>query len=163
MNPKPLQSRHTRLASLRGGLGALHRHRGHTHVSRAMSRRQFLGTAAGAAALLLGSSFLSPARAAVCADPRPIPGGFPALGHFYHVLAPGHPVFGTLGPDKEDPSAITDFNGPIGLAYVQGMGTHTDKTTGDVSHLPYEVDLRFMKGEYVGKDGKNHHGTFAFI
>jgi hypothetical protein len=108
---------------------------------------------------------LSPARAAVCADPKPIPGGLEFLGDgtLYHALAPGHPVFGTLGPDKEDPSTITDFNGRIGLAYVQGMGTHMDKTTGDVSHLPYEVDLRFMKGEYVGKDGKNHHGTFTLI
>ena len=163
MNPKPLQSRHTRRASWRGGLGALPRHRGHTHVSMALSRRQFLGTVAGAAGLLLSWSLLSPARAAACADPSPIPGGFPALGHFYHILAPGHPVFGTLGPDKEDPSTITDFNGHIGLAYVVGMGTHTDKVTGDVSDLPYEVDLRFMKGEYVGKDGKQHHGAFALI
>lgn len=163
MNLTPLQSRHARLSSLRGGLGALHRHRGDTHVARALSRRQFLGIAAGATGLHLGSSFWSPARAAMCADPRPIPGGFPALGHFYHLLSPGHPVFGTLGPDKEDPSSITDFNGHIGLAYVVGMGTHTDKITGDVSHLPYEVDLRFMKGEYVGKDGKKHHGAFALI
>jgi hypothetical protein len=163
MNTKPLQSRHTRLASLRGGLAALPHHRVHTHVSMALSRRQFLGTAAGVAGLLLGSSLLSPARAVVCADPKPIPGGFAALGHFYHVLAPGHPLLGTLGLDKEDPSTITDFNGHIGLAYVVGMGTHTDKVTGDVSHLPYEIDLRFMKGGYVGEDGKNHHGTFALI
>jgi hypothetical protein len=43
------------------------------------------------------------------------------------------------------------------------MGTHTDKTTGRVSRLPYRVDLRFMKGVYVGKDGKHHHGAFAAI
>lgn len=129
----------------------------------ALSRRQFLGTATGAAGLLLASSLLSSARAAVCADPKPLPGGFATPDHVYHWLGPGHPVFGTLGPDKEDPSSITDFNGHIGLAYVVGMGTHTDKVTGDVSHLPYELHLRFMKGEYVGKDGKHHHGIFALI
>ena len=115
-----------------------------------MSRRHFLGTAAGAAGLLLGSSLLSPARAAVCADPRHIPGGFADFGHFYHQRYPNQ-----VAADTEDPSTITDFNGHIGLAYVQGMGTHTDKMTGIVSHLPYRVDLRFMKGVYVGKDGKN--------
>jgi hypothetical protein len=103
-------------------------------VSMAMSRRQFLGTVAGAASLLLSPSFLSPAHAGVCADPSPIPGGLPALGHFYHWLAPGHPMFGTLDPDKEDPSTITDFNGHIGLAYGVGMSTHTDKVQRSSRH-----------------------------
>jgi len=117
-----------------------------------------LGTAAGVAGLLLGSSVLSPARGAGCADPRPIPGGFSEFGHFYHQLYPNQDT-----ADTEDPSTITDFDGHIGMAYVNGMGTHTDKTTGLVSHLPYRVDLRFMKGVYIGKDGKTHHGAFAAI
>jgi hypothetical protein len=158
MNLTPWQFRHARGVSLRGGLGVLHSHWGHGHVSMAMSRRQFLGTAAGAAGLLLGSSVLSSARAAVCADPKPIPGGFAEFGHFYHQLYPDRDT-----ADTEDPSTITDFNGHIGLAYVEGMGTHTDKMSGIVSHLPYRVDLRFMKGLYVGKDGKPHHGPFAAI
>ena len=158
MNLTAWQVRHMKSASLRGGLGVLHRHRGHMHVSRAISRRQFLGTAAGAAGLLLGASLVSPARAAVCADPRPIPGGFSEFGHFYHQLYPNQDI-----ADTEDPSTITDFNGHIGLAYVEGMGTHTDKVTGTVSHLPYRVDLRFMKGVYVGKDGKHHRGALAAI
>lgn len=155
MNLTPWQFRHMRGA---GGLGALHHHRGHTHVTRAMSRRHFLGTTAGAAGLLLNASFLSPARAAEYADPRPIPGGFSDFGHFYHQLYPNENTAPT-----EDPSTITDFNGHIGLAYIEGMGTHTDKMTGVVSHLPYRVDLRFMKGVYVGEDGKRHHGAFAAI
>ncbi len=158
MNLTPRQFRHARRALLSGGLGVLHRHRGHRHVSMAVSRRQFLGTTAGAAGLLLGASVLSPARAAVCADPRPIPGGFSEFGHFYHQLYPNQDT-----ADTEDPSTITDFNGHIGLAYVEGMGTHTDKTTGLVSHLPYRVDLRFMKGVYVGRDGKHHYGAFAAV
>jgi hypothetical protein len=124
----------------------------------AMSRRQFLGTAAGGAGLLLGSGLVSPARAAVCADPRPIPGGFAEFGHFYHQRYPNQDT-----ADTEDPSTITDFNGHIGLAYVEGMGTHTDKMTGKVRHLPYRIDLRFMQGVYVGKDGKHHYGAFGAI
>jgi hypothetical protein len=123
-----------------------------------MSRRQFLGTAAGAAGLLLGASFLSPSRAAVCVDPRPIAGGFSEFGHFYHQRYPDQDT-----ADTEDPSTIIDFNGHIGLAYVDGMGTHTDKMTGKVRHLPYRIDLRFMKGVYVGKDGKHHYGAFGAI
>ena len=30
-------------------------------------------------------------------------------------------------------------------------------------HLPFESDVRFMSGEFVGADGRNHHGAFAFI
>jgi hypothetical protein len=101
---------------------------------------------------------LSPARAADHADPRAIPGGFSDFGHFYHQLYPNENTAHT-----EDPSTITDFNGHIGLAYVEGMGTHTDKMTGAVSHLPYRVDLRFMQGVYVGEDDERHHGAFAAI
>jgi hypothetical protein len=28
---------------------------------------------------------------------------------------------------------------------------------------PFEVDLRFMKGELVGADGRQCHGAFALI
>lgn len=52
-----------------------------------------------------------------------------------------------------DPSLITDFNGHVGLTYVRGMGTRTDKATGGTQHLPFEVDLRFMKGVFVAADG----------
>ena len=81
----------------------------------------------------------------------------------YFVLLPGHPDFGPPDPATNNPAVIHDFNGDIGLAYVRGTGTHTDLTTGDVSHLPFEVDLRFMKGEYIGRDGRNHQGAFAFV
>jgi hypothetical protein len=150
--------RYARRALLSGGLGVLHHHRGHRHVSKAISRRQFLGTAAGAAGLLFGAGLVSPARAAVCADPKPIPGGFAEFGHFYHQLYPNQDT-----ADTEDPSTTTDFNGHIGLAYVEGMGTHTDKTTGRVRHLPFRVDLRFMQGVYVGKDGQPHYGAFGAL
>jgi hypothetical protein len=114
--------------------------------------------------VLLGSG-LSSARGDECPAPRHIPSGLEFLGDgtFYHVFAPGYPPPGSNPPETNDPSVITDFNGNIGLAYVQGMGTHTDKTTGDVSTLPFEVDLRFMKGEYIGQDGRHHHGAIALV
>lgn len=158
-----LQSRHARLTPSGGPPAGLPRHQGHAHAWRAVSRRQFLGATAGAAGVLLGAGFFSPVQAADAADPRPIPGGFPFLDHFYHLLTPEHPMFGTGTADTEDPSSITDFNGHIGLAYVTGMGTHTDKTTGDVNEFPFEVDLRFMKGTYVGANGRRHHATFALV
>ena len=43
------------------------------------------------------------------------------------------------------------------------MGTHTNKVTGVITRLPWEIDLRFMKGEYVGVDRKKHHGAFALV
>ena len=75
----------------------------------------------------------------------------------FHVEAPGYPGSG-LDPATNDPSLITDFNGQVGLAYVRGTGTHSALGT-----LPFEVDLRFMKGVYVGSDGKHRNRTFALI
>ena len=118
-----------------------------------------LGTAAGAAGLLLGSSLLSPARAAGRADPRPIPGGFSEFGAFLPpaLSESGHRAI------RKTPRPSPTSTGTSAWRTSKGMGTHTDKTTGLVSHLPYRVDLRFMKGVYVGKDGKPHHGAFAAI
>jgi hypothetical protein len=134
-----------------------------------MSRRQFLKMAS-LSAVALGATLSLPRRAFAdppqAADPNPIPGGIRPFGQgtrLYHVLLPAHPAFGNPDPATNDPSLITDFNGHIGLAYVQGMGTHTNLVTGEVRHLPFEVDLRFMKGEYVGVDGRNYNGAFALI
>lgn len=135
---------------------------------RSLSRREFLQAAMGAAALSATSRFWFPnivhAGGPTSGLPKPIPGGLniPGLGLF-HVLLPGHPAFGAPDPAANDPSTITDFNGQVGLAYVQGTGTRTDKITGEVRHLPFEADLRFMTGEYVGMDGRHHHDAFALI
>jgi hypothetical protein len=135
-------------------------------LSKPFSRRRFMGVAAGAAGgVLLSSSFLSNSKAATPVAPQPIPGGlqflFPAPTVF-HVEAPGYPGSG-LDPATNDPSVITDFNGYVGLAYLTGMGTHTNRTTGHISRLPFEVDLHFMKRTYVGTDGHRYDGTFRFI
>ncbi len=140
---------------------------GHRHFAkRLLSRRGFLeksGVTLGA----LAASGLVPelARAALktnghnsttAATPLPIPGGT-------QVFGPGTPVFHFFLPASgAEPSAITNFNGFVGWAAVGGTGTHT--VIGQApQQLHFESDVRFMRGEFVGADGRNHHGAFAFI
>jgi hypothetical protein len=144
------------------------------HQHGALTRRQFLrvgaGTAAAAVALGAGLNRTRTAWAApVPAAPRPIPYGSQFLGPagpLFHVEAPGYPLpnppFDT-NPAISDPSTITDFNGFVGLMYVGGQGTHRDRASGQTADLYWEVDMRFMVGEYVGQDGHHHHGTFGFV
>jgi hypothetical protein len=73
----------------------------------------------------------------------------------FHVLL--------IGPGNEL-SAITDFNGFIGGAEIQGPWT----VSGPSAPFPtppatYDADMRFMIGEYVGLDGRHHQGSFGFI
>jgi hypothetical protein len=146
--------------------------RPHQHGS--LTRRQFLKSGATAAALAVGAGLGSPQ--AVWAesdhksgrDPRPIPYGtqFLAPGNptLFHVEAPGYPTPGVdTNPATHDPSTITDFNGVVGLAYVGGQGTHHDLVTHKTASLYWEVDMRFMVGEYIGRDGRHHHGTFGLV
>ena len=122
---------------------------------RALSRRQFLGTTAGAAGLAVSSGLLTPraARAGGCdnVNPNPIP--------FSQMIA-GYGPFHTYNPGPADqgldPSQITDFNGFDGVAVFSGSAT-------DGSGNTLSGHFGFMKGVYVGVDGKNHQGAFAFI
>jgi hypothetical protein len=130
---------------------------GHAHFwQRALSRRQFILAGAGgtAAATLLSSRLWMPQLASAAryapVAPKPIP----------LTLAPGLPFHvQLLGPGHE-PSTITDFNGFIGVADVQGTGTGTGPGAGT---LLFDTDMRFMSGEYIGVDGKHHYGTFGFV
>ncbi len=124
-----------------------------------MSRGQLIRTAAGAGGAALTSGLWMPALAhaamPVPAAPNPIPGGItpPFLTAPIHFYLPE-----LVGPTvAHDPSTIFDFNGFIGVAHVQGSGTDNSGTT-----LSYDVDTRFMKGTYIGVDGKTHHATFGF-
>ena len=144
------------------------------HKHGTLTRRQFLKAGGAATALAVGSGLglSQPAWAAPrtsSADPRPIPYGTPFLfpdPTIFHVEAPGYPLpnppFDT-NPATSDPSTITDFNGVVGLVYVGGQGTHHDLVTNQTNTLYWEVDMRFMVGEYVGQDGRHHHGTFGFV
>lgn len=134
---------------------------GHRHFWKraALSRRQFMGTAAGVTGAVLTSGLWMPAL--VSADSttaaNPIPGGIQPFG-------PGTEVFHIVLPGRgKEPSTITDLNGFVGLANVRGLGTATNTRTGATSRLIYDVDNRFMKGTFVGTDGKHHFGAFAFI
>ena len=122
---------------------------------RPLSRRQFLGTTAGAAGLAVSSGLLTPgaARAGGCdnVNPNPVP--------FSQMIA-GYGPFHTYNPGPADqgldPSGITDFNGFDGVAVFSGSAT-------DGSGNTLGGHFGFMKGVYVGVDGKNHQGAFAFI
>src|SRR5215472_5000001 len=155
-------------------IGAPAHYRGHQHFAeRLLNRRGFLEKTGLTLGALAGSGLLTGAsRSAVLnsagagsgtgrksttsATPIPIPGGLQLLG-------PAGPLFHIFLPATgAEPSTITDFNGFVGWAAVGGMGTHTPAGEA-ASHLPFESDVRFMLGEFVGADGKNHHGAFAFI
>jgi hypothetical protein len=140
-----------------------HRYVGHAHFwERAMlSRRQFITTSVGATGAVLSSGLWLPAVAHAGENdhvaPRPIPGGiqFPFAGtEVFHVFGPVHGA---------EPSTIFDFKGFVGVAHIQGTGTGTNTLTGTTTPLLFDVDNRFMKGIYVGVDGKKHTGTFGFI
>jgi hypothetical protein len=63
-----------------------------------------------------------------------------------------------------EPSTITNMNGFVGLAYLDGMVTQTDTTTGTSQRFPFvNTDMRFMQGNFRGADGRIHQGTFAFV
>lgn len=146
-------------------------HHGHYHPGRAdvrhhtMSRRQFIRTAASAAAVgtALGAGVWQPrqVKAHQAHEPVPIPGGSPVLGGDFHVFGPAFPGF---DPPDAEPSTITDFNGFIALAYISGEVTRTNTATGEVLTLPFvNSDMRFMMGNFRGTDGRMHHGAFAFV
>jgi hypothetical protein len=136
-----------------------HHHRlGHRHfLDRGMSRGGFIRMAAGATGLALSSGFWMPTLAHAQlggADPKPIPGSDPMLPIPLHLFLPG--------PGKE-PSTITDFDGLVGITEVEGTGKGTDTRTGQTRDLLFTADMRFLKGNYVGVDGQQRSGTFAFI
>ena len=99
--------------------------------------------------------------------PKPIPGGVdsgdPNVG-FIHWWLPGPetaatPILGIPGFGLDvDPSTITDFKGQSALAVIAGTVHGSDGVDYDC-----EIDLRAMKGRYVGEDGRTRKGAFAFV
>jgi hypothetical protein len=136
-------------------------HRGHAHFwQRALSRRQFLGGAAGTAAVIAGSGLLNPEWVLSQDQPvRPRP-----ITHGTQFGGPGTPFFSVQFPGMgAENSSITDFKGMIGAADVQGMGTGTHLDTGKKTRYLFDTDMRFMKGTFVGTDGHVHQGTFGLV
>jgi hypothetical protein len=131
-------------------------HPGHNHFfQRGLGRRAFLRAAAGAAIApgLFGK------RPSSNIDPRPIPGG-------NQFLLPGNPTVFHVNPPIPgfEMSAITDFNGFIGITEIQGLWT---KVSGPgpapLGTLNWDADIRFMVGTYIGVDNKPHQGAFGFV
>lgn len=136
-----------------------------------LSRRNLIRGAAGTA---LGAGLLRPKlvyasdddddnERAACVGPNPIPGGVTALkpfGIFVHHN-PLNPA--TLLANISDPSQITDFDGFVGLTHIRGGGTGTDTTTGNTMSLAFQADMGFSQGKFIGTDGRQHRGTFAFV
>ena len=143
----------------------------------ALSRRHFLRATAGTAGGILGASLLLPCPARADDDddhnddhdddivlPKPIPLGTRFLGgedtELFHFYLPP--------PDNEpsalfEPSTIFDFDGAVGIAEHRGTGTGKNTKTGETTQLYFLTDFRFMKGKYIGVDGRQHHGTFSFF
>jgi hypothetical protein len=124
---------------------------GHRH---APSRRRFLTAGAGlGAAGFFGTQVIGagPALAARRAgDPRPIPGGIQPFG-------PGTEVFHVFFPGEGEPNTITDFNGFVGVAHITGAGA------GAGANLSFDVDNRFITGEYIALNGQHFNATFGFL
>jgi hypothetical protein len=128
-------------------------------------------TTTGTAALAMGAGLLRGPLAAAAppggALPKPIPGGLDLLGlitgtpgPLFHVRPPT--LYNPDGSTNE-PSTITDFNGFIAAADIQGTGTATNTQTGETTRLTFDADIRFMDGVFVGEDGRTRRGTFGFI
>jgi hypothetical protein len=134
---------------------------GHAHFwQRALSRRQFVRTAAGTSALAVGAGLAWPtialAAPASNADPNPIPGGIDLL---FLVGGPHGPTFHVFPPALgQEVSTITDFKGSVAAADVQGTGRTNKGET-----LTFDADMRFMDGQYVSVDGRTRRGTFGFV
>ncbi len=133
------------------------RSRGHAHFWRraaAVSRRNFLQAGA---ALAAGLALPLPLRASPdVALPNPIPGGLDLLGNgkIFHVFLPG------TSPEL---ATITDFNGVLGATDVLGSWAAEGFTPPPNTPLIFDADMRFMSGEYIGRDARHHQGTFAFV
>lgn len=125
------------------------------HVHHALSRRAFIGSMAGAAGAAVTEGLLPVSALAQSADtgPKPSTNAITINGVTFH--------FTFFGPTI-DPSSITDFNGSVGVADVQGNGIGTNPD-GSTETLLFDTDVRFMSGIYVGMDRAVHKGTFGFV
>jgi len=126
------------------------------HARHLLTRRSFIGSAAGIAGAALGAG-LFPVGALAArpsdATPKPTAQTVTLNGVTFQLSF--------FGPGV-DPSSIGDFNGFVGVADVQGTGTATNPD-GSTETLLFDTDMRFMSGVYVGVDGAVHKGSFGFI
>ena len=144
------------------------------YFRRGVSRRNLVhGTMAAGA--VLGTRLWKPARAfaqdeglpGLCDFPVPIPHVSARGTHFYFAgpvsgaEAPTDPL--GVQPGGRDPSVIFNFKGIVGQGDFNLTGTGTDLTTGATDPYTFHTDTRFMSGAFVGTDGVERNGSFAFI
>jgi hypothetical protein len=151
------------------GLHALHVH--HHHHPLHVSRRDILLKSAGAFGLLLGAELIPGCGTTPSGDARAndIASGSLALDRDSvgtPVPVPANPDAGGthiyfIGPGAE-PSAISNFDGLVGGAVVDGTGVGHSPGGRD-EQLLFDTDMRFMQGTFVGTDGNRHEGTFGFV
>jgi len=147
-------------------------HAGHTHIPRrGMSRREVLGAAGAAGAILVaGVPKVVLGAKPGSGIPNPLTHVNPPPGPPVHFFFPG-PVDGSVFPTDphpfpfpgRDPSTIYDFNGFIGQADLNLSGTGTDLTTLATAPYTFHTDMRFMKGVFIDTTGQTRRGAFAFI
>jgi hypothetical protein len=95
------------------------------------------------------------AFAASGAQPKPIPGG---LDQNFNPV-PNNPFVHVLPPAVGfEMATITDFRGVLAAAEIQGTAKGSDG-----SRYTFDADMRFMRGRYVGRDGRRRWGSFGFI
>jgi hypothetical protein len=126
-------------------------------AARRFSRRQLLRRSAVALGGLTGLGLLDPTAlfASAVAAPRPIPGGFDENFN----LVPSDPLIHVLPPGIGfEMSTITDFNGVVGASETRGTAHDSNG-----NRYSFDCDMRFMRGVYVGLDGRLHNGSFGFI
>jgi hypothetical protein len=120
------------------------------------SRGQVLRRGAAAFGAVTGWQLIAAGTAlAGGADPRPIPGGFDQNFN----IVPKHPAIHVLPPAVGfEMSTITNFRGIIAAGEVQGTAHGSDGT-----RYTFDADMRFMRGRYIGMDGKARNATFGFV
>jgi len=124
------------------------------------SRGQFLRRGAAAAGGATAIGLLDPLAAfgRTAGSPQPIPGGLKFVGDSVE-LVPADPDVHVLPPGLGlEASTITDFNGVLAAADVQGGAHGSDGTAYD-----FDADMRVMQGWYVDTDDRLKKGTFGFI
>jgi hypothetical protein len=127
----------------------------HTHFwERALSRRDFLVATGLAGGAVITASAWTPVLAKAAPAPKPIPYGTMIGGHLFR--------FQTTAANLDE-SSIYDFHGTVGVANIEGPGAGVHSGAPLPANAEFGSDNRFMKGVYVGTDGKKHHGTFGFI
>ena len=134
----------------------------HTLVARhlawhaSISRRTFLRAGVGASVVggALGLGLLRPVSALAA----------PGIGNVLPIpttieVFPGVEIH----LSNTDPSAVWNFQGASGIAFIDTTVTRTNRKTGGHQDLPSSNHMQCHQGIYVGRDGHVREITFAFV